>query len=134
MVMFGNYVLEARQEGKSCKWTSRIPHNFNKLIKVLNDLFGSKIEDVEYFDNENEIIELHAQCFGWELFVSLVNNKGSVFDSRGKDISRTINDFDVKISEKIEELGVWNWYRKYPHKTKVQSLPDQVLGIKNNKS
>ena len=104
------------------------PHNFNKLIKALNDLFGSKIEEVKYFDNENEIIELHAQCFGWELFVSLVNNKGSVFDSRGEDITRTINDFDREnFWKKIEELGVWNWYSKYPHKKpKYESLPDQV--------
>ena len=29
--------------------------------------------------------------------------------------------------KKIEELGVWNWYSKYPHKKpKYESLPDQV--------
>ena len=104
------------------------PRNFNKLIKALNNLFGSEIEEVEDINTENEIIELHAQCFGWELFASLVNNKGSVFDSRGEDITRTINDFDKQnFWKKIEELGVWNWYKKYPHKKpKYESLPDQV--------
>ena len=34
------------------------PHNFNKLIKALNNLFGSKVESIKDLNTENEVITL----------------------------------------------------------------------------
>ena len=54
------------------------PHNFNKLIKALNNLFGSKIETIEDLNTENEVIELSAEYYKGFKYISLENNVGLV--------------------------------------------------------
>ena len=99
------------------------PHNFNKLIKALNNLFGSKIETIEDLNIENEVIELKALYYTGPIFISLHSNKGIV-DEFGEITEVKIDEFKKQnFWKKIDELGVWNWHSKYPHKQPKYAAP-----------
>ncbi len=92
------------------------PHNFKKVLNALNNLFGSKVGKGESFKIENEVIELSAQYDFGEIHVSIENNIGFV-NEQGKFTDVRIDEFKKQnFWKKINELGVWNWHSKYPHK------------------
>ena len=92
------------------------PYNFKKVINALNNLFGSEVEKGESFKLENEVIELSAQYYGGEKYIFLENNRGFV-DEHGNTTNVKIDEFKKQnFWKKIDELGVWNWHGKYPHK------------------
>ena len=106
------------------------PHNFNKLIKALNNLFGSKIESIEDLNTENEVIEFSSQSYGGGMYILLKDNRGLVDESgEGDSIKVKIDEFKKQnFWKKIEELGVWNWHSKYPHrKPKYEPLTCQTF-------
>ena len=99
------------------------PHNFNKLIKALNNLFGSKIETIEDLNIENEVIELQASYDTGTIFISLDNNKGFI-NEHGENTEVKIDEFKKQnFWKKIDELGVWNWHSKYPHRQPKYAAP-----------
>ena len=99
------------------------PHNFNKLIKALNNLFGSKIETIEDLNIENEVIELQASYDTGPIFISLDNNKGFI-NEHGEMTEVKIDEFKKQnFWKKIDELGVWNWHSKYPHRQPKYAAP-----------
>ena len=99
------------------------PHNFNKLIKALNNLFGSKIETIEDLNIENEVIELQASYDTGPIFISLDNNKGFI-NEHGEITEVKISEFKIQnFWKKIDELGVWNWHSKYPHRQPKYAAP-----------
>ncbi|MDA7847765.1 hypothetical protein N9A36_00940 [bacterium] len=99
------------------------PHNFNKLIKALNNLFGSKIESIEDLNIENEVIELQASYDTGPIFISLDNNKGFI-NEHGEITEVKIDEFKKQnFWKKIDELGVWNWHSKYPHRQPKYAAP-----------
>jgi hypothetical protein len=99
------------------------PHNFNKLIKALNNLFGSKIKRIEDLNTENEVIELSAEYYKGHQYISLENNVGLV-DENGNSTKVKIDEFKKQnFWKKIDELGVWNWHSKYPHKQPKYAAP-----------
>ena len=99
------------------------PHNFNKLIKALNNLFGSKIETIEDLNTENEVIELSAEYYKGHQYISLENNVGLV-DELGNTTKVKIDEFKKQnFWKKIDELGVWNWHSKYPHRQPKYEAP-----------
>ena len=103
------------------------PHNFNKLIKALNNLFGSKIESIEDLNTDNEFIEISTSYYGGGQYILLDNDRGLVEEHMdGDPIKVKIDEFKKQnFWKKIDELGVWNWHSKYPHKQpKYQSMPD----------
>ena len=103
------------------------PHNFNKLIKALNNLFGSKIETIEDLNTDNEVIEISTEYYGGGQHILLDNDRGLVSEHMdGDPIKVKIDEFKKQnFWKKIDELGVWNWHSKYPHKQpKYQSMPD----------
>jgi len=103
------------------------PHNFNKLIKALNNLFGSKIETIEDLNTENEVIEISTEYYGGGQYILLDNDRGLVEEHMdGEPIKVKIDEFKKQnFWKKIDELGVWNWHSKYPHRQpKYQSMPD----------
>ena len=106
---------------------SEYPHHFDELIIALNNLFGSKIESIEDLNTENEVIELSAQYYEGFKYISLENNVGLV-DELGSSTKVKIDEFKKQnFWKKIDELGVWNWHSKYPHKQpKYQSMPDMT--------
>ena len=62
MVICGNYYLRNKEgKAKVVNGHQEYPHNFNKLIKALNNLFGSKIETIEDLNTENEVIEIKCR-------------------------------------------------------------------------
>ena len=64
MVICGNYYIRNKEgKAKVVNGHQEYPHNFNKLIKALNNLFGSKIETIEDLNTENEVIELSAEYY-----------------------------------------------------------------------
>ena len=99
------------------------PHNFNKLIKALNNLFGSKIETIEDLNIESEVIELLASYDTGPIFISLDNNKGFI-NEHGEMTEVKIDEFKKQnFWKKIDELGVWNWHSKYPHRQPKYAAP-----------
>jgi hypothetical protein len=99
------------------------PHNFNKLIKALNNLFGSKIKRIEDLNTENEVIELSAEYYKGFKYISLENNVGLV-DELGNTTKVKIDEFKKQnFWKKIDELGVWNWHSKYPHRQPKYAAP-----------
>ena len=99
------------------------PYNFNKLIKALNNLFGSKIETVEDLNIENEVIELSAEYYGGHKYIFLENNVGFV-DEHGNTNKVKIDEFKKQnFWKKIDELGIWNWHSKYPHRQPKYEAP-----------
>lgn len=101
---------------KVSKGHQEYPHNFKKVINALNNLFGSEVEKGQSFKTENEIIQLSAVNYGGQQYILLENNRGFV-DEHGDTTNVKIDEFKKQnFWKKIEELGVWNWHSKYPHK------------------
>jgi hypothetical protein len=126
--MWKLYLRNKEGKAKVIIGHSEYPHNFNKLIKSLNNLFGSKIETIEDLNIENEVIELSAEYYGGHQYISLENNVGLV-DELGNTTKVKIDEFKKQnFWKKIEELGVWNWHSKYPHrKPKYEPLTCQIF-------
>ena len=101
------------------------PHNFNKLIKALNNLFGSKIETIEDLNTENEVIEISTEYYGGGQYILLDNDRGLVEEHMdGDPIKVKIDEFKKQnFWKKIDELGVWNWHSKYPHRQPKYAAP-----------
>jgi len=92
------------------------PYNFKKVLNALNNLFSSEVGKGESFKIENEVIELSAQYDFGEIFVLIENNRSFV-NEQGKFTEVRIDEFKKQnFWKKIDELGVWNWHSKYPHK------------------
>ena len=121
--MWKIYLRNKEGKAKVVIGHSEYPHNFNKLIKALNNLFGSKIETIEDLNTENEFIELSAQYYKGFKYISLENNVGLV-DELGSSTKVKIDEFKKQnFWKKIDELGVWNWHSKYPHKQPKYAAP-----------
>ena len=69
--MWKIYIRNKEGKAKVVIGHSEYPHNFNKLIKALNNLFGSKIETIEDLNAENEVIELSAEYYKGFKYISL---------------------------------------------------------------
>ena len=112
---------------KISKGHQEYPHNFKKVINALNNLFGSEVEKGQSFKTENEIIQLSAVNYGGQQYILLENNRGFV-NEHGDTTNVKIDEFKKQnFWKKIEELGVWNWHSKYPHKEpKYQPLTCQT--------
>ena len=112
---------------KVSKGHSEYPYNFKKVINALNNLFGSEVEKGQSFKTENEIIQLSAVNYGGQQYILLENNRGFV-NEHGDTTNVKIDEFKKQnFWKKIEELGVWNWHSKYPHKEpKYQPLTCQT--------
>ena len=92
------------------------PRNFKKVLNALNNLFGSEVGKGESFKIENEVIELSAEYYKGHQYIFLENNVGLV-DEHGNTTKVKIDEFKKQnFWKKIDELGVWNWHSKYPHK------------------
>ena len=121
--MWKIYLRNKEGKAKVVIGHSEYPHNFNKLIKALNNLFGSKIETIEDLNTENEVIELSAQYYKGFKYISLENNVGLV-DELGSSTKVKIDEFKKQnFWKKLDELGVWNWHSKYPHKQPKYAAP-----------
>ena len=121
--MWKLYLRNKEGKAKVIIGHSEYPHNFNKLIKALNNLFGSKIETIEDLNTENEVIELSAEYYGGHQYISLENNVGLV-DELGNTTKVKIDEFKKQnFWKKIDELGVWNWHSKYPHRQPKYEAP-----------
>ena len=121
--MWKIYIRNKEGKAKVVNGHQEYPHNFNKLIKALNNLFGSKIETIEDLNTENEVIELIAEYYKGFKYISLENNVG-VVDELGSSTKVKIDEFKKQnFWKKIDELGVWNWHSKYPHKQPKYAAP-----------
>jgi hypothetical protein len=121
--MWKLYLRNKEGKAKVVIGHSEYPHNFNKLIKALNNLFGSNIETIEDLNTENEVIELSAEYYKGFKYISLENNVGLV-DELGNTTKVKIDEFKKQnFWKKIDELGVWNWHSKYPHKQPKYAAP-----------
>ena len=121
--MWKIYIRNKEGKAKVVIGHSEYPHNFNKLIKALNNLFGSNIETIEDLNTENEVIELIAEYYKGFKYISLENNVG-VVDELGSSTKVKIDEFKKQnFWKKIDELGVWNWHSKYPHKQPKYAAP-----------
>ena len=121
--MWKIYLRNKEGKAKVVIGHSEYPHNFNKLIKALNNLFGSKIETIGDLNTENEVIELSAQYYKGFKYISLENNVGLV-DELGSSTKVKIDEFKKQnFWKKLDELGVWNWHSKYPHKQPKYAAP-----------
>ncbi|MDA7832389.1 hypothetical protein N9A34_03720 [Candidatus Pelagibacter sp.] len=121
--MWKIYIRNKEGKAKVVNGHQEYPHNFNKLIKALNNLFGSKIETIEDLNTENEVIELEALYDSGPVFISLHNNKGFV-NEFGEITEVKIDEFKKQnFWKNIDELGVWNWHNKYPHKEPMYQPP-----------
>ena len=102
---------------------SKYPHHFDELIIALNNLFGSKIKTIEDLNIESEVIELLASYDTGPIFISLDNNKGFI-NEHGEMTEVKIDEFKKQnFWKKIDELGVWNWHSKYPHRQPKYAAP-----------
>ena len=121
--MWKLYLRNKEGKAKVVNGHQEYPHNFNKLIKALNNLFGSKIETIEDLNTENEVIELSAEYYKGFKYISLENNVGLV-DELGNTTKVKIDEFKKQnFWKKIDELGVWNWHSKYPHRQPKYAAP-----------
>jgi len=99
------------------------PHNFKKVLNALNNLFGSEVGKGESFKIENEVIELSAEYYRGNKYIFLENNVGFV-DEHGNTTKVKIDEFKKQnFWKKIDELGVWNWHSKYPHRQPKYEAP-----------
>ena len=99
------------------------PYNFKKVLNALNNLFCSKVGKGESFKIENEVIELSAEYYKGFKYISLENNVGLV-DELGNTTKVKIDEFKKQnFWKKIDELGVWNWHSKYPHRQPKYEAP-----------
>ena len=121
--MWKLYIRNKEGKAKVVNGHSEYPHNFNKLIRALNNLFGSKIETIEDLNTENEVITLSAEYYDGHQYIFLENNAGFV-DENGNTTNVKIDEFKKQnFWKKIDELGVWNWHSKYPHKQPKYAAP-----------
>jgi len=121
--MWKLYIRNKEGKAKVVNGHSEYPHNFNKLIRALNNLFGSKIETIEDLNTENEVITLSAEYYDGHQYIFLENNAGFV-DENGNTTKVKIDEFKKQnFWKKIDELGVWNWHSKYPHKQPKYAAP-----------
>ena len=121
--MWKLYIRNKEGKAKVVIGHSEYPHNFNKLIKALNNLFGSKIETIEDLNTENEVITLSAEYYGGHQYIFLENDAGFV-DENGNTTKVKIDEFKKQnFWKKIDELGVWNWHSKYPHRQPKYEAP-----------
>ena len=121
--MWKLYIRNKEGKAKVVIGHSEYPHNFNILIKALNNLFGSNIETIEDLNTENEVIELSAQYYKGFKYIFLENNVGLV-DELGSSTKVKIDEFKKQnFWKKIDELGVWNWHSKYPHNQTKYAAP-----------
>ena len=104
---------------------SEYPHHFDELIKALNNLFGSKIESIEDLNTDNEVIEISTEYYGGGQHILLDNDRGLVSEHMdGNSIKVKIDEFKKQnFWKKIDELGVWNWHSKYPHRQPKYAAP-----------
>ena len=99
------------------------PYNFKKVLNALNNLFGSEVGKGESFKIENEVIELSAEYYKGHQYIFLENNVGLV-DEHGNTTKVKIDEFKKQnFWKKIDELGVWNWHSKYPHRQPKYAAP-----------
>ena len=108
---------------------SEYPHHFDELIIALNNLFGSKIETIEDLNTDNEVVQIRTEYYGGGQYILLDNDRGLVSEHMdGDPIKVKIDEFKKQnFWKKLDELGVWNWHSKYPHKQpKYQSKPDMT--------
>ena len=99
------------------------PRNFKKVLNALNNLFGSEVGKGESFKIENEVIELSAEYYKGHQYIFLENNVGLV-DEHGNTTKVKIDEFKKQnFWKKIDELGVWNWHSKYPHRQPKYAVP-----------
>ncbi len=91
---------------------------------------------------KEEVIELEAIWYGGGFHFRLLNDKtGLVLDldnyTEGKKPSQIEDSKIINFWKKVEELGVWQWYKKYPYwKQKYQPLPcgcDWKLKLRDRK-
>ena len=125
--MWKIYIRNKEGKAKVVIGHSEYPHNFDELIKALNNLFGSNIETIEDLNTENEVIEISTGYYGGGQYILLDNDRGLVEEHMdGDPIKVKIDEFKKQnFWKKIDELGVWNWHSKYPHgKQKYASMPD----------
>jgi len=99
------------------------PYNFKKVLNALNNLFGSKVGKGESFDTEKETIEFRSQSYGGGQNILLIHDIGLV-DEHGNTTKVKIDEFKKQnFWKNIEELDVWNWHSKYPHKQPKYAAP-----------
>jgi len=91
---------------------------------------------------KEEVIELEAIWYGGGYHFILLNDKtGLVLDldnyTEGKKPSQIEDSKIINFWKKVEELGVWQWHKKYPYwKQKYQPLPcgcDWKLKLRDRK-
>ena len=64
---------------------------------------------------------------GLEICELLDKKKGRVFNHADEKNEKIVDLQEHKILtfwDKIEEMGVWKWYKKYPYKSKYEQLLD----------
>ena len=110
---------------KITKGFQEYPHNFNQVINALNNLFGSKVKKQHNHNTSKEIIEISTEYYGGGQYILLENDRGLVVEHMdGDPIKVKIDEFKKQnFWKKIDELGVWNWHSKYPHRQPKYAAP-----------
>ncbi len=123
--MWKLHIRNKEGKAKVVKGHEEYPHNFNKLIKALNNLFGSKIKTIGDLNIENEVVEIGTEYYGGGQHILLNNDRGLVVEHMdGDPIKVKIDEFKKQnFWKKIDELGVWNWHNKYPHRQPKYAAP-----------
>ena len=83
------------------------------------------------------LLKLALEYYGGGQYILLDNDRGLVSEHMdGDPIKVKIDEFKKQnFWKKIDELGVWNWHSKYPHRSKYEPRPDtDCLEIKNDLS
>jgi len=127
--MWKLHIRNKEGKAKVVNGHSEYPHHFDELIKALNNLFGSKIESIEDLNIENEVVEISTECYGGRQYILLDNDRGFVVEHMdGPSTKVKIDEFKKQnFWKKIDELGVWNWHSKYPHRSKYEPRPDTTV-------
>ena len=127
--MWKLHIRNKEGKAKVVKGHEEYPHNFNKLIKALNNLFGSKIKTRGDLNIENEVVEIGTEYYGGGQHILLNNDRGLVVEHMdGDPVKVKIDEFKKQnFWKKIDELGVWNWHSKYPHRSKYEPRPDTTV-------
>jgi len=114
---------------KITKGFQEYPHNFNQVINALNNLFGSKVKKQHNHNTSKEIIEISTEYYGGGQYIFLDNDRGLVSEHMdGDPIKLKIDEFKKQnFWKKIDELGVWKWHSKYPHRSKYEPRPDTTV-------
>ena len=83
-----------------------------------------KLKKDKVFDTEKQVIEFSSQYYGGGQYILLENNRGLVDEhGEGDSIKVKIDEFKKQnFWKNIEELGVWKWHSKYPHKNQNMNL------------